>query len=87
MASFLSESEQHTIVIQRELDVKGRKSWTLSHLKIMIEMLVNGTPPTDVVNNLEITIRLIFLKVEIIGLPNIDHLRKCGILFEHLDKH
>ena len=39
-------------------------------------MLENGTPPKAVAKNLESAIRLIFPKVEIVELHNVNHARK-----------
>ena len=45
-------------------------------MKITIEMLVNGTPPSTVNNNLESTVHIMCLNAKIIELPNIDCMRK-----------
>ena len=51
-------------------------------------MLENGTPPKAVAKNLESAIRLIFPRVEIVELHNVNHARKKHeLLFECLEKY
>ena len=88
MKIFVSKLEQDTLAMQRERDIRGRKSWPLFLLKIMIETLENGAPVTAVAKNLESAIRLIFPRVEIVELHNVNHARKKHeLLFECLEKY
>ena len=73
----LTEAENNTKTIERERDHKGRKVWPLVVMKIIVEMLVNGTLPSAFCNNLESTCRLTCPNVEIKELPSIDYVRKC----------
>ena len=73
----LTEAENNAKTIERERDHKGRKVWPLVVMKIIVEMLVNGTLPSAVCKNLESTCRLTCPNVEIKELPSIDYVRKC----------
>ena len=48
----LTDDENNKLVIKRELDKNKRKVWPLVVVKVIIEMLVNGTRPSAVVKNL-----------------------------------
>ena len=58
------------------MDHKNRKAWPLLVLKIIIELLVNGTLPIAVYRNLESTCRIICYNIIIKELLNIDYICK-----------
>ena len=71
-----AENELNDIKIQTEKDHKNRNAWPLFIVKVIIEMLDNGTPPSAISKNLESTCRLICPTIKIIELPSIDCIRK-----------
>jgi len=50
-------------------------------IKVIIEILTNGTPPSAVTKNIETVIRMLCPNVICIELSNTDYIRKCrGII-------
>ena len=77
----LTESERNVASIKRELDEKNRLTWPLIMIKVIIEMLTNGAPPSAVCKNIEIVMRMLCPNVACIELPNINYVRRCrGII-------
>ena len=72
----LTDDENNKLVIKRELDKNKRKVWPLVVVKVIIEMLVNGTRPSAVVKNLECAFRHACPHATIVELPNVDFVRK-----------
>ena len=54
-----TEIEHDAFSIGTERDHKNRKVWPKAIVKIMIEMLDNGTPPSGIASNLESACRFI----------------------------
>ena len=63
-------------VIRRELEYRKLLVWPLLVIKIIIEMLLNGTAPSAVSKNIESTVRLIYPSVIVEEVPNIDFVRE-----------
>ena len=77
----LTEAEQNVTKIELERDDKNRKAWPSLFAKIMIKMLVNGTPPSAASKNLESTMRLMCPNANVKELPNVDCIRNMrGII-------
>ena len=65
-----------TTVIRRELNERSIKVWPLLVVKIIIDMLVNGTSLSAVSKKMESTVRLTCPSTFIEELPNVDCTRK-----------
>ena len=72
------EEEENITTIYRECDFlnRNRKAWLLLVMKVVIEMLVNGTAPSAMVKNLESALRIVCSNAIAEELPNIDCMRK-----------
>ena len=55
----LNEADDNIIIIGTARDHKIRKVWTLFIVKVIIEIIDNGTPPSAIANDLESACRLI----------------------------
>ena len=76
MQLYLTKQENNVTVIGRE-KTANYKAYPLVVMKVMIEILVNGTKPSAVAKNLESTICLVCPNVvKINELPNVDYARK-----------
>ena len=73
----ITASERNVVHVRREPDEKNRMAWPLAMVKVTIEMLIHGTPPSTVTKNVETVLRLLCPNVLTIELPNIDCVRKC----------
>ena len=53
-------------------------------LQLVLEMLVNGTPPESISPNITLQIALICPDVKIHNLPSISFIKECRIVFRSL---